>query len=169
MNFVRIRRKWVRRDGEQGQVRQNIEHWPIITNQTLLLDEWKDSWVINDSLFFSEYPLVEDLVTMTGCRKIPRRKMPAVLAAELTNLCWEDWAGASREHPDRALTEYMVGGIREGLRIGFNYQHHFCKRSKTNMHSALEHPDAVQAYLKNVQQEEYWAPLTPSRKNPGLL
>lgn len=50
-------------------------------------------------------------------------------------------------HPDQELVEYIIAGLREGFRIGYDYQRHKCKRCVDNMKSAKEHPQVVDDYI----------------------
>ena len=61
----------------------------------------------------------------------------------LNRLAWEL---ALASHPDQAFVQYLLRGISEGFRIGFDRT---CPLQSTsrNMHSAREHPEVVQAYL----------------------
>jgi len=53
--------------------------------------------------------------------------------------------------------------VREGFRLGFNYQKHKTKRSASNMHSAAEHPWVVQDYLlKECREGRVVGPLPPT-------
>ena len=44
------------------------------------------------------------------------------------------------------LKEYVVSGIRDGFRIGFDYHNHSCKRAKKNMSLVLDHPEFINKY-----------------------
>ena len=50
-------------------------------------------------------------------------------------------------HPDRDFMEYIIAGLREGFRIGYDYQGHKCKGCEDNMKSAKEHPQVVDDYI----------------------
>ena len=58
------------------------------------------------------------------------------------------------------LKKYVVSGIRDRFRIGFDYHNHSCKRAKKNMSLALDHPEIVNILQKSVQQEDSLAPST---------
>ena len=47
----------------------------------------------------------------------------------------------------RLFAEYVVQGIQNGFRIGFDYRSARMKKVSSNMRSALEHPEVVQDYL----------------------
>ena len=55
--------------------------------------------------------------------------------------------GGSGRTPDPAYVQYILRGIREGFRIGYNYAGHTCKTNRQNLLSTLQHPDEVDTYL----------------------
>lgn len=57
------------------------------------------------------------------------------------------WRKRLRLHPDQEFAEYILNGLGQGFRIGFN--HMTPRRSATrNMPSAMEHPEVVVRYLR---------------------
>ena len=52
-----------------------------------------------------------------------------------------------RKHPDARLKDYVLRGIREGFRVGYDYRKHRCRKVKDNLRSALEHPDVVRKFI----------------------
>ena len=73
---------------------------------------------------FIEYPGLEHLKTLDQCRKVPQGQVSPALQGISTPLDWEVWQEALALHPDRELVEYITTGLREGFRIGYNYQAH---------------------------------------------
>ena len=69
--------------------------------------------------------------------------MAPALQGIVTPLHWEIWQKALTSHPDRGLAEYIVTGLQEGFRIGYDYRTHKCKKSEDNMKSAKEHLQVV--------------------------
>ena len=59
----------------------------------------------------------------------------------------EAWSAALRHHPDREYVSYLVQGIQHGFRIGFDWKERFGKPAKSNMLSAEQNPEVVDAYL----------------------
>ena len=55
-------------------------------------------------------------------------------------------------HSDREFVEYVLQGIQEGFRIGFNYQQYVCKLAAGNMKSASKNPGVVDKYLANERE-----------------
>ena len=54
-----------------------------------------------------------------------------------------------RDLPDRRCAEFLVKGISEGFRLGFDYANHQCTRARENMMSAGKHPQVIEEYLSN--------------------
>ena len=51
-------------------------------------------------------------------------------------------------HPVRDLAEYIVRGLRDGFRIGYDYQAHKCKRCDDNLKSVKDHPQVIEDYIR---------------------
>ena len=64
-----------------------------------------------------------------------------------TPLVKEEWARCLEDHPDSRLRSYIVNGIEQGFRIGFQHATRRCKRAKRNMQSAYENPAVIDKYL----------------------
>ena len=64
-----------------------------------------------------------------------------------TPLIVDEWRHQLSEHPDAEFTDYLVRGMTEGFRIGFNYQECTCRSAKRNMLSAIQNPQVVGYYL----------------------
>lgn len=64
----------------------------------------------------------------------------------------DHWEEMLSHHPDRNFVEYLLSGIKEGFRIGFN-RSDAAKRSlssaKKNMYSTQDHPQVVRDYLRD--------------------
>lgn len=52
-----------------------------------------------------------------------------------------------KDHPDVELAQYLLAGITEGFRIGFDHTH-TCVSAKSNLLSAEQNPEVVRAYLQ---------------------
>ena len=46
-------------------------------------------------------------------------------------------------HPDEELVGYVLSGIREGFRVGFDYSKHTCVSARANLLSAGENKQVV--------------------------
>ena len=95
----------------------------------------------------AEYRYMEDLLELDRRRRVPTPDVPPALTSNPSHLSAETWQLSLAEHPDTRLKEYVINGIRDGFRIGYDYQHHACKCAKHNMLSTLEHPGVVHAYI----------------------
>ena len=102
---------------------------------------------------------------MDGCRPGPTaHRLSPSLQHVNTPLDWRRWSTYLAEHPDRAYRDYIVSGIRDGFRIGFNYsQAPHIRSSHSNMQSALQRPEIVREYLaKECSEGRVLGPLDPS-------
>ena len=73
-----------------------------------------------------------------------------------------EWNRAMASHPDREFVEYLLRGIREGFRIGYNHRGHTCRPASKNMLSARQNPQVVEEYLaKAVKEGRVIGPLNP--------
>ena len=106
------------------------------------------------------YPYTEDLLTLDLCRN--RESRPCTSLGRVhTPLNTQAWELALAPHPDRAFARYLLRGINEGFRIGFDRA---CPLQSThcNMLSARQYPDVVQAYLdKERSAGRMLGPFTP--------
>ena len=65
-----------------------------------------------------------------------------------TPLQYEEWWEVLQGHWNNALVQYILSGIQEGFRVGFDYSKASCKPTKCNLLSAETNPDVVSAYLQ---------------------
>lgn len=68
------------------------------------------------------------------------------MRAVLTPLVWMEWDWLIELHPDQQLQSYIVDGIQNGFRVGFNYECEL-KKADHNMPSTFAHPDLIRDYL----------------------
>ena len=104
----------------------------------------------------SKYPYRDQLRALESFKPPFPVIQPAGLKQITTPLDSALWEEALSSHPDKQFAEYVVSGIKEGFRIGFNYG---CKvvSSKNDMLSALENPQVIEDYLQNeVQLNRMW-------------
>ena len=52
-----------------------------------------------------------------------------------------------RSYPDKQLVQFVLEGISKGFRIGFVKSASSLNSARTNLYSALEHPEVVTEYL----------------------
>ena len=63
-----------------------------------------------------------------------------------TPLVYKGWQEALSTHTDQTFAQYLLRGISNGFRIGFNRSHKLHSATK-NMQSAVDHPEVVSQYL----------------------
>lgn len=100
----------------------------------------------------STYPYTKHLKILDGRRPQTAAKIPDELKLVRTPLVQQEWERCLASHPDRAYCDYLLKGMKEGFRVGFQYDSHTCKRSKANMLSASKNPEVVEKYLDNEVQ-----------------
>ena len=81
-----------------------------------------------------------------GDRLLPPSPTPRTMEQVNTPLDWRAWDEALAEHPDPRFRRYIIEGIRDGFRIGFNHKVGV-RSSPVNMGSAMEHSEVVGDYL----------------------
>ena len=75
---------------------------------------------------------------------------------------------AMAEHPDSKFKDYIMEGLHQGFRIGFDYWKHSCVPAYNNLPSVVSHPAVVQEYLeKECRLGRMVGPL-PKGSTPGL-
>lgn len=62
------------------------------------------------------------------------------------------WERGLASHPDRQFAAYIVRGIREGFRIGFDWRRGSCRRTNGRMRSVEEHEDVVERYIQGERE-----------------
>ena len=66
-----------------------------------------------------------------------------------TPLIFKEWVNLLSSHPDAEFSHYVLTGLAQGFRIGFDRVKIQCIKAKHNMLSALQHPSVVENYLQN--------------------
>ena len=90
---------------------------------------------------------MEDLLSLDACRPSNMDKaLPLELQGITTPLDWREWDKALAAHPDQQFREYIVNGIKEGFRLGFDYSKS-CNGAPRNMASAGTHAPIIRDYL----------------------
>ena len=90
----------------------------------------------------------DKLLVLDSCRPLREPWTPHQLSRIATPLQLEEWEEALEGHPDHRFKDYIVRGIRQGLRIGFNRRLGSAPRAcRWNIRSAYEHPEVVSQYL----------------------
>ena len=95
------------------------------------------------------YRYTSQLLALARCTPTSAVALPTILQEVTTPLRWQAWERALRTHPDREFAHYIVEGISQGFRVGFNDSCRPSLRScSRNTASAYEHPDVVSVYLE---------------------
>ena len=94
------------------------------------------------------YDYMDDLRSIARRRPPLEWTVPAVLSTVRTPLKAANWARHLSSNPDLEFTAFLLCGIQEGFRVGFDYGRVVLKPSKSNMVSAREHPAIVSEYLQ---------------------
>ena len=98
-------------------------------------------------LLAGKYVYMGHLRTLAGRTPCNPSPIPRSLSAVNSPLVVDQWRMLLSDHPDEDLKSYLLGGMREGFRIGFNYSQCECKSAKRNMLSARQNPEVVSEYL----------------------
>jgi len=85
---------------------------------------------------------------LNKCKPLSVMKGPAGLQKISTPLKVAEWEKAMRGHPDEALVAYVLSGIQEGFRVGFDHAKRSCISAKANLPSAATNQEVVTAYLE---------------------
>ena len=108
-----------------------------------------DTWAGDELLDSSgKYIYMLELRRLDALRPLVLPELPAAITVVTTPLKLEAWEAELREHPDREYAQYLLDGIKEGFRIGFEYSSHACASSPRNMKSASEHPEPIDRYIR---------------------
>ena len=82
---------------------------------------------------------------------------PPVLPPDVSQIAsplrWKTWEHELHRHPDREYVQFLVDGMRNGFRIGYDHKTHSCKSCAGNMVSARQHPEQVRKYLATEMAE----------------
>ena len=73
---------------------------------------------------------------------------PLAPASQVSPLRLDQFQTELQHHPDRAAVAYVLSGLREGFRIGFESSMVNLKSASSNMRSSFEHPFVIDSYLQ---------------------
>ena len=94
------------------------------------------------------YPYMQQLASLDAQRpQQPQPHLPAKLQQITTPLHPHKWEELLQSYPDRDLAQYVVAGLRNGFRIGFNRDAKLTTCSH-NMLSATQFPQVIDDYLR---------------------
>ena len=103
--------------------------------------------LMEDIFQAGKYIYLEDLKKLNACVANPPSQLPPLLRTVCTPLILSAWCQHLRDHPDPEFIEYILSGIANGFRIGFNYSGCKCTSAKRNMLSATENKGVIEKYL----------------------
>ena len=93
------------------------------------------------------YRYTSDLLVLDGQRHLRSWRAPPSLRQVNTPLDWHRWVSRLALHPDLEFARYMVNGLRDGFRIGFDHARCSCGRARANMASTSRDAALVSRYL----------------------
>ena len=99
-------------------------------------------------------PFVEQLLSLHQLGLVsPSPQIHPALQPVRTPLQTNQWADLLRRHPDPQFTDWLLRGLREGFRIGFDRQQKL-RSATSNMQRTSEHPEVVSAYLQSEGEQQ---------------
>ena len=99
------------------------------------------------------YFSMSDLRAIDACRPAHTPVIPAELGVVKSPLRASEWEEVLGNHPDREFARYIVTGIREGFRIGYDYGQQLGRKRAKNMRLASEHPEPIDNYVQTERRE----------------
>ena len=96
---------------------------------------------------------MEDLWALDACRPLKANVVPDEVGVVSSPLVASEWEAVLAGHPDREFAAFVVRGIGEGFRIGFDYRHSLGGKTPKNMRSANVTPDPIDRYVRAELQE----------------
>jgi hypothetical protein len=94
------------------------------------------------------YIYMDDLLKLDACRPPQAITVPPRVDSINTPLHLEAWWVELKDHPDEVYVRYILSGIKDGFRIGYDYSAHTCASSGKNMQSAAAHPEPIDKYIE---------------------
>ncbi len=111
---------------------------------------------------------MEHLERLAGRRPLRLVAMPVEYQTVVTPLEWWTWDGRLQYHPDQNFRRYIVMGLKEGFRVGFQYGVVAIGSAQTNILSATRNKQVVDEYLdKEVRLGRVAGPVDPTAQ-PGI-
>ena len=91
---------------------------------------------------------MEDLIRLDRRRPVEPTGRVQPLQANSSPLRWQEWDVGLSTHPDQRFRQYIVNGIQEGFRVGFDYRCQ-CWPSRRNIKSAMDNPQVIAQYVES--------------------
>lgn len=102
---------------------------------------------VEDLFEAGRYLYMRDLQCISSCVPLGLPQVPQLLNEVRTTLVLACWQSQLSSHPDLDFVSYLLSGIANGFRIGFNYNKYQHRSAKRNMLSATQNPEVVREYL----------------------
>ena len=102
---------------------------------------------VEDLFEAGRYLYMRDLQSISNCIPPGIPQVPQLLREVRTTLVLASWQSQLSGHSDLDFVSYILSGIANGFRIGFDYNRHLHRSAKRNMLSATQNPDIVREYL----------------------
>ena len=100
---------------------------------------------------------------MDQCRpSVGEKNFQDKLAGVFTPLKLAQWEHMLAHHPDREYVGYILSGIQEGFRVGYERGVHRLGSARKNMKSVEENPQVVSDYLEAEKREVLLGPFKRS-------
>ena len=111
----------------------------------------------------TQYVYMADLLKLEACRNPQSQQIPRELCKISTPLKVWQWAEMLSNHPDPQFTDYIVSGIENGFRVGFDYSSPLVS-SKHNLPAAATHPEVISHHLEaDIAQQTLLGPFLPDQ------
>ena len=87
--------------------------------------------------YIAAYRYKLDLLALANCKQQQPPILPPFLTSITTPLNLAAWAQELENHPHQEVAQYLLQGISQGFRIGFNYPRK-CQSAKSNKHEVCK-------------------------------
>ena len=94
-----------------------------------------------------QYPYTQQLLSLGKNYPQHTKILPEELYQINSPVRLSVWQEELARHPDQAFAQYIIQGLSQGFRIGYQHKTSSLKPAKYNMLSASQHPDVVSSYL----------------------
>ena len=100
----------------------------------------------NANTIEGRYVYTQDLRAIQSCSHHETFRVPRGIVSRLSDALLT-WMAMVSSHPDGDFRNYIITGLTEDFRIGFNYSNHFCQSNTSNHPSVANNPEVIQEYL----------------------
>ena len=109
------------------------------------------------------YAYSADLLMLDTFSNPQTPPLPEILTKITTPLKADVWKLWLSYHPDSAFSEYIIQGLTNGFRIGFDHVNHACRPAKCNHPSAMNCPQVIsESIAKEVAAGRLIGPFPPA-------